>query len=82
MADTPRQKYEWIQKTLWQGETDSDGNQTEPPKAGHSVSERDADRIQYLCDAFDEEKLDRSEHTEKKAHFDRNRRGERSYTTL
>lgn len=79
MADTPKQKYERTRKTLWQGRTDEGGD---APKVGNTVSERDGDRIQHLCDAFDEKSLDRAEHTEKKANLPRKRRGDRSYTTL
>ena len=64
MTDTPKQKYERTHETLWEGRQKNnrfDG----PPKVGNTVTREDADRIQHLCDAFDSEKLDRAEHTEK-----------------
>jgi integrase len=81
MTDTPKQKYERTHETLWEGRQKNnrfDG----PPKVGNTVTREDADRIQHLCDAFDSEKLDRAEHTEKKKNPPRKRRGDRSYTTL
>lgn len=80
MAHTPKEKYEGTKKTLWDGH--EHGSQQSEPKVGNSVTEEDAERIQELCDAFDEEKLDRSEHTEKKQNFSHKRRSDRSYTTL
>jgi integrase len=80
MAHTPQDKYDGTRKTLWEGH---DGkHRTSERKVGNTVTEADAERIQELCDAFDEEKLDRSHHTEKKANFSRKRRKDRSYTTL
>jgi hypothetical protein len=72
MTDTPKQKYERTHETLWEGRQKNnrfDG----PPKVGNTVTREDADRIQHLCDAFDSEKLDRAEHTEKKKNLPRKR---------
>lgn len=79
MTDTPKEKYESKRERLHGRSDDYEaGGMVEKGE----VTERDASRIQSLCDAFDPDKLDREEHTEKKASFPQDKRKDRSYSTL
>lgn len=56
MTDTPEEKYESIQQTIW---GDEDTFEVDGYVDTRKLPEPEAERIQELCDAFDSEKLNR-----------------------
>jgi integrase/recombinase XerD len=79
MTDTPEEKYESIQQTIW---GDEDTFEVDGYVDTGKLTQTEAERIQELCDAFDGEKLDRQHHTEKKQAFEPDKRKDKSYSTL
>lgn len=79
MTDTPEEKYETAQKTLWGSE---DTYEVDGYVDTGQLTEEEAHRIQELCDAFDSERLDRKKHTEKKQSFEPDKQKDKSYSTL
>ncbi|MFC7185614.1 hypothetical protein [Halorubrum yunnanense] len=79
MTDTPEEKYASIQQTVW---GDEDTFEIDGYVDTGKLTQAEAERIQDLCDAFDGEKFDRQNHTQKKQYFEPDKRKDKSYSTL
>lgn len=79
MTDTPEEKYESMKHSIWGDPDDFErGGLVEKGE----MTERDAELIQELCDAFDGNKLERTQHKKKKEDFERSKQKNKAKSTL